>query len=289
MVKAAAPSWTKEVARKGFRAYGAVTAHGRPLPDYLIIGTKRGGTTSLWRNLQSHADVLPLFPASENVKSPHYFDIHWERGERWYRSHFPRRDRSRDLPDARQVLVGEASPYYMFHPLAAERVARTLPEVRLIVLLRHPSERAFSHYRERVKEGTERLDFASALQEEQHRLHGEEERIRSEPGYYSRAHDHSSYLARSRYLEHLEPWLERFDARSMLILRSEDMYQDMSSTLHRVHEFLDLAPQARPRLEHMNDLGPSHLDQADRDRLDDYFRPSVRALEQRLGRSFDWL
>lgn len=288
-VKAASPRAAKELARRCIRQYGVVTAAGRPLPDYLIIGTKRGGTTSLWKSLLSHPDVLPMFPAAENVKSPHYFDIHWDRGERWYRSHFPRRRTSpAQVPGSRRVLVGEASPYYMFHPLAAERVARSLPDVRLIVLLRNPTDRAFSHYRERVRAGTEELDFGSALDAEPLRLRGEEERVRRDSGYYSKAHDFSSYLARGRYLEHLEPWLERFGGQSLLILRSEDMYQEPSATLHQVHAFLGLSPQVQPTLTHMNDLGPSKLDESIRARLDDYFRPFTAALEARLDRSFDW-
>ncbi len=88
-LKRYAPSWAKEAVRYGARAYGCMTSAQRPLPDFLIIGTKRGGTTSLWSALLRHPQAVPLFPAAENVKSPHFFDIHWERGEGWYRSYFP--------------------------------------------------------------------------------------------------------------------------------------------------------------------------------------------------------
>jgi len=291
VLKRHAPTWSKEVARSGFRRYGMLTSARRPLPDYLIIGTKRGGTTSLWRNLMQHPEVLPMFPAAENLKSPHYFDIHWDRGETWYRSYFPteRARSSRAREGARGAVVGEASPYYMFHPLAAERVSRAIPHVRLIVLLRNPTDRAYSHYRERRHEGTEPLDFRAALDAETERLAGEAAKIVSRPEYYSRHHDFSSYLARGRYLEHLSPWLDLFSRSQLLILRSEDLYTDPHAVLAEVHRFLGLSEQpSGSGFEHMNYLPRPGMDPATRAWLDDYYRPHVAALEARLERSFGW-
>jgi hypothetical protein len=287
-LKRVTPRGAKEVARSGFRRFGAATSAWRPLPDYLIIGTKRGGTTSLWKNLLLHPEVATMYPRAENLKSPHYFDIHWDRGERWYRSHFPLSRPGRAKSDTRRA-VGEASPYYLFHPFACERVASAIPDVRLLVLLRNPTDRAYSHYRERRREGTEPLSFEEALEAEAGRLAGEEDKIRRDPTYYSFAHDHCSYLARGRYLEHLEPWLDTFPSSSMLILRSEDMYEDPQSVLAQAHEFLGLTPLPRQEgLEHMNLLRSDPLEPRVRSWLDDYYRPHVEALEKRLGRSFHW-
>ncbi len=106
------PESGKTVVRSGLRGWGRVTAGVRPLPDFLIIGTKRGGTTSLWNYLLNHPGVLPMFPAPLNIKSPHYFYWHYAKGPNWYRSHFastPTRvalSRFRGTP----TRTGEASP-----------------------------------------------------------------------------------------------------------------------------------------------------------------------------------
>ena len=112
----------RALARSGVRAWGSATSRWRPLPDFVVIGTKRGGTTTLFRALQDHPEVLPLYPkAQKNLKSPHYFDLNYARGPRWYRSHFPSEQRRRSHAGPAR-LVGEASPYYMFHPLGAARL-----------------------------------------------------------------------------------------------------------------------------------------------------------------------
>ena len=149
--KGKVPPQVKAAGRAAVRRYALATAGRRVLPDFLIAGAKRGGTTSLWKWLQQHPGVLPMFPAVQQIKSPHFFDIHWTRGERWYRSHFPTRaavDRAAGRLGYRPV-VGEASPYYMFHPFAPERVAATAPDAKVIMLLRDPVDRAYSNFRER--------------------------------------------------------------------------------------------------------------------------------------------
>ncbi len=87
-VKAAVPRSVQDRVRESLVHYGERTSDKRPLPDFLIIGTKRGGTTSLWRYLIQHPRVPRLFPAW-NTKTSHYFEENWGRGEAWYRSHFP--------------------------------------------------------------------------------------------------------------------------------------------------------------------------------------------------------
>jgi len=184
----------RERAKRAMRVYGQATAGLRAGPDFVIIGSKRGGTTSLYNYLLQHPSVQPLFPGRQRIKGVHYFDSQFARGPRWYRSHFPLQARGRHLarPWLRQAVAGEASPYYLFHPLAAERLARQVPDVRVIVLLRDPVERAYSHYKERVRNGGESLTFDEAIAAEPGRLLGEAERITREPGYLSPEHENHS-------------------------------------------------------------------------------------------------
>ncbi|MFY1633776.1 sulfotransferase domain-containing protein [Solwaraspora sp. WMMB335] len=288
-IKQVVPAQVTDRVRQSMVHYGVRTSDQRPLPDFLIIGTKRGGTTSLWNYLIQHPLVPRLFPAW-NTKATHYFEEHWTRGEAWYRSHFPTR-RQRTALAARYgapVRAGEAAPLYMFHPLAAERVQRLLPEVRLIVLLRDPVERAYSHWKERRTEGKEPLDFPQALAREEERTAGERERLIVDPTYFSEAYDWYSYRARGRYLEHLEPWLVRFDRSQFLFLTSEEFYRDTRTAYLRTLDFLGLPEHEPLAFKVYNDRRSAPLDEVLRAELTAYYQPYNEALRQRLDLPLDW-
>ena len=288
-VKQLLPAPVREAARRSLVHYGERTSNRRPLPDFLIIGTKRGGTTSLWRYLLEHPLVPRLFPAW-NTKTSHYFEDTHARGEAWYRSHFPTA-RSRAALERRHggpTRVGESAPLYMYHPLAPQRVADLIPDVRLIVLLRDPVERAWSHWKERRTEGVEPLDFADALAAEENRTAGERDRLIREPGYVSNAYDWYSYRARGRYLEHLDGWLDRFDRRQLLILASEQLYRSPAATYGQVLDFLGL-PSFRPSsFEAHNHRRSAPMADGERADLIAHYRPYNAALSHRLGLTFDW-
>lgn len=290
-LKKAVPRPAKAAVRRSARAVGRATSHLRTDPDFLIIGTKRGGTTSLWNYLVEHPDVLPMFPSAQEIKSPHYFDIHYDKGREWYRSFFPtqRARQNHAQRTGRPALAGEASPYYMFHPLAPARIAADLPGVRLIVSLRNPVDRIWSHYHERVAGRTEELSFEAALASERSRLEGEVERIVAEaPHYYSWHHDLSTYLARGLYDEQLGRLLELFPRDAVLILRAEDFYADPQGEVNTVSHFLGLRESELARAAQYNKLPRSDMPREIRDRLEDYYRPSVAATERLLGRRLDW-
>lgn len=288
-IKRAAPRQAREQLRELLVKYGERTADQRPLPDFLVIGTKRGGTTSLWRYLLQHPLVPPLFPAW-NTKTSHYFEENFGRGEAWYRSHFPTR-RQRAALERRHggpSKVGEAAPLYMFHPLAAARVAALMPQARMVVLLRDPVERAYSHWKERRTEGKEPLDFAAALAAEPDRTAGERERLLADPTYVSEAYDWYTYRERGRYLDHLEPWLDRFDRSQLLFLASETFYRDPAASYAKILDFIGLPPYQLPAYDVFNDRPSRGMDDAVRAELRSYYRPHNEALADRLGMTFAW-
>ena len=170
-------------ARDVRRALGGAIGH-RP-PDFLILGAQKAGTTSLLDWLGAHPRIAP-----PDRKEVHWFTNHWGRPAAWYRSHFPRRPAG--------VLSAEATPYYLFHPAVPERVARALPDVRCIVLLRDPAARTISHHNHERALGFEDLELEAALAAERRRLAGAHERLAADPRARSFAHQHHSYLARSR-------------------------------------------------------------------------------------------
>lgn len=275
----------------GFRLLGSITSGARPPADFLVVGAKRGGSTSLYRNLVATPGVAPLFPARHEIKGTYYFDVEFRRGPRWYRSFFPTRAVRRahcDL-DGAPALAGEASPYYLSHPHAATRAAETVPGARIIALLRDPVRRAWSHYQERVRQQIETLPtFAQAVTAEPDRLAGEWDRMVEDPTYVSSAHLNHGYLAQSNYDIGLARWLDAYPRDRVLILRSEDFYADERGTLAEVRRFLGLAEMDLPEARRFNVTGADDLDPVLADELRARLTPSVRRLESLVGRSFGW-
>ncbi|SRR6266545_871190 len=219
------------VARASVQVMARLTSRPRLLPSFLVIGAKRGGSTSLYEYVIRHPDVAGCLLQ----KGSHYFDVNYSRGWSWYWSVFP-------LDPGDSTITGEASPYYLFHPLAPRRIAAALPNTRLIAVLRDPVDRAWSHYQYERRFGSEALPFQEALEREPERLDGEAERMVVDPGYSSFAYRHFSYLARGRYAEQLERVYAVVPPSRVLVLQSEALFADPGAEMARVWRFLDLRP-----------------------------------------------
>lgn len=251
------------------------------LPDFLIIGAQKGGTTFLYNVLRRHPHVEAAVK-----KEIHFFDTsRFRRGVDWYRTHFPRQQQE----DGQRVITGEASPYYLFYPHAARRVAETIPQAKLIALLRNPIDRAYSDYQHTLRQGNETLGFNEALDLEEERLRGEKEKILADESYRSIDYRRSSYLARGIYVDQLEEWHRYFDPKQLLILKSEDFFASPLETLELVLEFLGL-PERDFKLEgKRNEGGYSEpMDPETRRWLQEYYEPHNKRLYEYLGVDFGW-
>ena len=254
-----------------------LTAGRRRLPDFLIIGAQRCGTTSLYRYLQAHPQVRPAYPS----KGAHYFDKNAGRSLGWYRAHFPTAEDG--------VLTGEASPYYLFHPLVPGRVARALPDVRLIAMLRDPVERAYSHYQQEYARGFEDSDsFERALDLEPGRLAGERERMLADPRYDSYSLQHHSYMARGDYIDQIHAWLEHFPAERLLIVHAERFFADPREGVEQAQRFLGLEPAGLPEYRKHNARSYAAMAAATRERLNERFAEPNRRLYAHLGVALRW-
>jgi hypothetical protein len=187
-----------------------------------------------------------------------------------------------------RAITGEASPYYLFHPLAPGRIARALPEVRLIAVLRDPAERAYSQYQFERRHGFEDLPLAEALDREPERLAGEAERMLREPGYESFAYRHHGYLARGRYAEQLERLFELVPPARVLLLQSEALLADPDAVLARVWSFLDLPPYTLRRTRRLDAGSYDPMPDDVRDRLRRYYGGHNQRLRQLTGIDFAW-
>jgi hypothetical protein len=267
------------------RLYRRLSAGRRRLPDYIIAGAQKAGTTSLWAYLNEHPRVERAI-----TKEMHFFDNNYERGTQWYRLHFPlqrcEEPRARMEPS---ILTGESSAYYMLHPLAPQRIADTVPAAKIILLLRNPVDRAFSHYQLKLRRRQEFLSFEDAIDAEHERLAGEEEKIVQQPEYHSLSHDRHSYLARGRYLEQILRWQARFAPHQLLILESGEFFHRTADVYQQVLQFLGL-PYFQPKQFGNRFPGRYHdrMTAAMRQKLVKYFAPFNEQLYAHLGSRFDW-
>lgn len=188
----------------------ALDRRPRKNPDFIVAGAQKAGSTSLFAYLAAHPDVdQPL------VKEVNYFDLWAHRGHDWYGRHFPV---ARD--DGRQT--GEASPMYMVHPLAMARIARDLPDVKIVVILREPVSRLVSHYRHSVRLEHEHLSLRDALDAEDERVGAELEALKRDPFHQAWALQKFNYAGRSLYLEQVQQILSLFPGRALFV-RLEDL------------------------------------------------------------------
>jgi Sulfotransferase domain len=270
------PGPVRSVLRNAVWTFGTATARLRPLPDFLILGAQKAGTTALYAYLRRHPGIT-----GPRWKEVSYFDRHYRRGRAWYRGNFPVRLSS-------ERIVGEASPSYLFHPLAPERVAALLPGARLIAILRDPVERAYSHYQHEVAFGRERLSFEDALEQEDARLSGELERMQAEPAYFSQAWWSHTYLARGLYAEQLERWWAAFPAEQLLVLANEELAAEPAATYARVLAFLGAEPYELETYPRVFDRDYPDLKSETRERLAAHFAGPNRRLYDLLGRDLGW-
>jgi hypothetical protein len=271
------PEPARAVLRNAVWTYGKATSAIRPLPDFLIIGAQKAGTTALYAYLRRHPTIT-----GPSWKEVSFFDRHYARGEAWYRGNFP------NLLRTRGEIVGEASPSYLFHPLAPERAAELVPEARLIALVRNPVDRALSHYHHEVALGREPLSFEEALAAEDERLEGEEERLRADPSYFSHAWWNYTYKARGRYAEQLERWLAAYPRERLLILPSEELLGEPESAHAQVLGFLGAPPHRLESYPRVFERQYEGMKPETREELAGYFAEPNRRLYELLGRDLGW-
>ena len=246
------------VTKSALRFYGQQTAGSRNTPDFLIIGAKRGGTTSLWEYLAEHPGLLPQFPA-RRAKGTYFLTDHFDMGADWWLSHFP----TTRVRDATERRLG-------FRPVTGEAI-----------------DRAFSHWKERRRH-TEDLEFADALAAEAERTEGEHERIRSDASYVSFAHRHQTYVAQSEYGPMLERWAASFPRDQLLVWTAEEFYADPQSVVDAITSRLGL-PQRELKDPTPRNAAPSKgLDPVIRAELATRLQPTIEAVDTFLGRPTGW-
>jgi hypothetical protein len=254
-------------------------------PEFLLIGAQRCGSTSLFRALIAHPQVVP--PTFR--KGINYFDLNYQRGPQWYQGHFPLADIARRRAAWQgEPAAFEASGYYLYHPFAIERAARDLPGVKLVAILRDPVERAFSAYRHEYACGFEHEDFETALALEDDRLKGEFERIRADPSYESLSHRHHSYRHRGLYADQLERVLKFYPRAQLHVIYSEEFFAQPAAQYHELLAFLGLQAFEPSFGRHNARPGPP-MPAGARRWLEDCYLPYNERLAKLLDQPLRWV
>jgi hypothetical protein len=281
------PEPVRNTGRRVALAAGYLSAGLRTPPTFAVVGAQRCGTTSLFRALLSHPNILrPVMHKGVN-----YFDVNWERKWSWYLSHFPLASQARRkaAPGHAGAAVFEASGYYMFHPHAPERLVAALPEVQIVAMVRDPVDRAYSAYKHEFARGFETETFAEAIALEEKRIQPELKRMVSDPHYQSSTYRHQAYCARGHYAEQLQVFVDLLGRDRVHVIQSERFFGDPLPVYSELLRFLGQPIIAPASFDVFNARPGKPLEPELEAALRSHFAPHDEALGQLLGRRPAWM
>ncbi|GFZ91764.1 tetratricopeptide repeat protein [Okeania sp. KiyG1] len=256
------------------KKYGDFIGSGKP--DFLIIGTVKGGTSSLYSYLIKHPSILPAVN-----KELHFFDLNFHQGIDWYSSQFP------EIPKQYNFSTGEATPNYMYSLEAVNKVFNYFPKIKLIAILRNPIERAVSHYYMIKQQGTEKRSFEEVIAKEMKKLSKTTNQSQIINADFLRSIK-PKYLSLGFYLYFIQEWMNIFPREQFLILKSEDMYENPAATTKKVFDFLGLPNHQLLDYKHYFSGSYSPINADIYCQLCELFQLHNQKLEEYLGMKFDW-
>ena len=266
------------------RAYRILTNQIRVLPDFIVIGSSKSGTTSLQYYLIQHPSIVV-------ERDVHFFEYMQTNSIEWYRAHFPTKvyKNFKKILDKEKLIVGEQTATYLFHPLIPKRIHDIIPNSKLIVILRNPVDRAYSNYQHQVREGVEKRTFEDAIKSEITRI----EIGKKEPEYKINNDDFNnhvifSYLRHGIYVDFIKAWMEFFPKEQFLILPTYDLNNNHVKFLKQVFHYLNVSNFEIKDLKRQNVGEYKKLEKSTRKFLVDYYRLHNERLFKLLGKNFDW-
>ena len=264
--------------------YRMITSYLRKLPDFVIIGAQKSGTTSLYDFVVRHPEI-----ASATIKELRYFSHLHKFGELWYRSNFPiNLSRYNYFFQTSKRFTGEASPHYLFWQIVPNRMKEILPDVKLIVILRNPVDRAYSHYHMALRIYNESLSFEKAIELEEERCARIKQLLSNDPYIIPKYYFTHTYLANGVYVDQLENWFRYYDRERFLILTTEDFRENPQQTLDQIFNFLGVHQFQIKYLRNLNIGNYKEMSKNTRKFLIEYFRPHNQRLSKLLRRNFNW-
>jgi hypothetical protein len=267
------------------RHFHGITASLRILPDFLVIGVGRGGTTSCFHYLSQHPSIIGS--AYDDIG---FFDENFHLGLNWYRSMFPTKFLKKKIAKKfGKCLTYDVTPAYIRKPWAARRIKELFPEIKLIALLRNPVDKAYSHYNSKMQvEGDTKTTFEEMIEEDIKMIEKFENTNSIIDDEYFRNYIEKSPLGRGLYAQQLKIWFELFDPKQLLILTSEELSTETNKTMNKIFQFLDLPDYEIPDTAKRSTGNYTNMKMDTRKKLISFFSKYNQDLFKLLNQEFDW-
>ena len=262
------------------RNYSGITAKSRVLPNFLIIGGVRCGTTSLYYDICKHPSVEKA--AYDEIG---FFDDNYHLGEEWYRSLFPTKKKMKDIEKKTGYsITGEDTPFYIWNEEVIEKIAKMIPNVKLIAILRNPIDRAYSNYQLSIREGTENRSFEEAIMEDIKYVNSQlQENKKLKNDDYKK-----SYIAKGIYVHQIKYWFEKFNEKQICILTTEEFSENPDKILSKIFKFLEIPDFSIQNFEKQKMAKYPKMNQEIRGKMNDFFLKYNEELFDLLDKKLAW-
>ena len=254
----------------------------RVLPDFIIIGSMKCGTTSLYYDICEH----PCASAAAYDEIG-FFDSNFELGLNWYRSLFPTVIHKKIVKLRKKYFItGEDTPFYFWNPVAAKRIQKLLPNIKLITILRNPIDRAYSEYQELVSRESNPPSFETVIKNEINTRKKDTSLITEEN--FEAFNQKNSYLLKGVYIEQLKIWAGLFPKEQIFTLSTENLNSDPTAVLESVFHYLNLPDHKIKNPQHRKQRKYVPMNPQTRKLLIEFFKPHNERLFKFIGKKFEW-
>ena len=274
----------------------AITGFIRVIPDFLVIGAKRCGTTSLYQHLSEH----PCISRSprDNIG---FFNENYHLGINWYKSLFPTKfTRDKIIKKHGKFLTYDVTPQYLREPYVAKRMFQTFPKMKLIVLLRNPIDKSYSHHIMGKNSNTlnnnpewegidnKQVSFEDIVNRDIEFISKYEKKNGELNDNYFRNVITKTNLARGFYAQFLRKWFDVYDRKQFLILSSSELANSTQKTLNKIFNFLEIPEYDIPDTTKINTQKYEPMKKQTREILIQFFKKYNNELYELIDRKFDW-
>ena len=260
------------------RHYFALTGSARVLPDFLIIGAKRCGTTSLFTHLPEHPSIT-----SSHHDNMGFFNDNFNLGINWYRSFFIKKSHKKKIENKYgKCLSFDTTTTYMESKTTAQNVKKVKPDMKIIVMVRNPIDRAYSQYQRTIKDNIESRKFEDSIDDEIKKIDNEKEIS------FKINRNESNYIKKGIYYEQLKPWFELFPRENIGIFSTEEFKINSEKIYNNIFDFLDLPHFAIKNNTIMEKGNYSSMNKEVRDKLANYYKDHNEKFFNLIGKTFQW-
>tara|TARA_B100001123_G_C15227741_1_gene993870 strand:- start:48 stop:875 length:828 start_codon:yes stop_codon:yes gene_type:complete len=258
------------------RGWSGITASSRVLPNFIIAGTVRSGTTSLYNYICNHPSVLPA--AYDEIG---FFDSNFQLGTMWYQSMFPTKKQMELVQEKTNFcLTGEDTPFYFWNKDAIKRISELIPNCKIIMIFRNPVDRAYSNYQLGKRENKEDLSFEKTIEIEKQIINKGTKNLNfSEP---------RTYLIKSLYSLQLKNWLTSFSKDQLYFLSTEQLSSKPNETMSGIFNFLGLPRHTLSEFKKEKKAIYPEMNISTRNDLLEFFKPYNNELFSLIGNNFSW-